>query len=41
MFLDLLNKEEKHKFLDLALHMTQADGNVVDSESQSVQRKIN
>ncbi|QVK21466.1 hypothetical protein KHQ82_03875 [Mycoplasmatota bacterium] len=40
MFLELLSKSEKHQFLDLAFHMTRADGNVVDSESLSVQRKI-
>jgi len=40
MFLDLLDKKEKHLFLDLALHMTKADGNVHELESKSVQRKI-
>lgn len=33
MLLDLLTKEEKHLFLDLAAHMTKADGTILESES--------
>lgn len=33
MLLDLLTKDEKHLFLDLAAHMTKADGTILESES--------
>ncbi len=33
MLLDLLTKKEKHLFLDLAAHMTKADGTILESES--------
>jgi len=33
MLLDLLTREEKHLFLDLAAHMTKADGTILESES--------
>ncbi|XMB86550.1 hypothetical protein RJG79_01850 [Mycoplasmatota bacterium WC44] len=41
MLLELLNKKEKHFFLDLAAFMTKADGIIEDSESITLKLMTN
>jgi tellurite resistance protein len=41
MLLDLLSKEEKHAFLDIAVYMISIDGRIQDSESSELKRLNN
>jgi hypothetical protein len=41
MLLDLLTKEEKHLFLDLATYMTKADGEILETESLEIKVMTN
>jgi tellurite resistance protein len=41
MLLDLLTKEEKHAFLDIAVYMVSIDGAIQDNESSELRRLNN